>query len=99
MHWQYSQFIECTETSARSLFLGAVNGTHTAHRIRTLASGTKFVFLTEESSAGVVQEALPLRGPERFVLTTSYGEICPYQSTFVLDCKGFVSNGQDAKPP
>ncbi len=76
--------------------LPGLNGIDAAHRIRTLAPQAKIVFLTQESSPEVVQEALTL-GACGFVLKASYGRDLPLAIDAVSHCKKFVSDGLDSK--
>ncbi len=76
--------------------LPGLNGIDAAHRIRTLAPEAKIIFVTQESSTDVVDEALG-RGAWGFVLKASYGRDLPLAIDAVSRGRRFVSEGLDGR--
>jgi len=72
--------------------LPTVNGIEVARRIRKVAPQSRILFLTQESSADVVQEALSL-GAAGYVLKVRAGSELLAAVEAVLQGKQFVSSG------
>ena len=72
--------------------LPKLNGIEAARQIRKLSPGSKIIFLTQESSAGVIQEALRL-GPVGYVVKTFARSKLLTAVDAVLQGKRFVSCG------
>lgn len=71
--------------------LPSLNGIEVARRIRKLAPETKIIFLSQESSAEVVQEALGL-GASAFIVKTRAGsELLGAVEAVILE-KQFISS-------
>ena len=71
--------------------LPSLNGIEVARRIRKLAPETKIIFLSQESSAEVVQEALGL-GASAFIVKTRAGsELLAAVEAVILE-KQFISS-------
>jgi DNA-binding NarL/FixJ family response regulator len=71
--------------------LPCLNGIEVARRIRKLAPETKIIFLSQESSAEVVQEALGL-GASAFIVKTRAGsELLAAVEAVILE-KQFISS-------
>ncbi len=74
--------------------LPVLNGIDAARRIRALVPEAKIVFLTQETSPDVVQEALRL-GAWGFVLKASSARDLPLAIEALSHGKKFVSDGLD----
>jgi two-component system nitrate/nitrite response regulator NarL len=72
--------------------LPTLNGIEAARAIRKLSPQSKIIFLTQESSADVVQAALEL-GAKGYVLKTRAGSELFNAVDAVLEGKQFVSSG------
>jgi len=72
--------------------LPTLNGIEAARRIRKLAPKSKIIFLSQESSPEVVQEALNL-GAWGYVVKTRAASDLLAAVDAVLDCRHFVSFG------
>jgi DNA-binding NarL/FixJ family response regulator len=72
--------------------LPKMNGIEAAHVIREVAPNAKIVFLTQETSLEVVQEALSLGARGYVVKAQAHSELLGALEA-VLDGKRFVSNG------
>jgi DNA-binding NarL/FixJ family response regulator len=72
--------------------LPTLNGIEAARRIRKLAPECKIIFVTQEPSADVVQEALSL-GAAGYVLKAQAGNELPAAVEAVLQGKQFVGRG------
>jgi DNA-binding NarL/FixJ family response regulator len=77
--------------------LPTLNGIEAARRIRKLAPEAKIIFVTQESSADVVQEALSL-GAAGYVLKAKGGSELLAAVDAVLQGKQFVSSGLAGQP-
>jgi DNA-binding NarL/FixJ family response regulator len=73
--------------------LPSLNGIETARRIRKLVPESKIIFLSQESSADVVQEALSLGGRGYVTKTKADADLFAAVEA-VLEGKTFVSNLQ-----
>lgn len=73
------------------LMLPTLNGIEAARRIRKLSPTSKIIFVTQESSADVVQEALSL-GARGYVVKTDAGSELPAAVTAVLRGEQFVGS-------
>jgi DNA-binding NarL/FixJ family response regulator len=81
--------------------LPTLNGIAAARQIRKVAPQSKIIFVSQESSADVVEEALNL-GAWGYVLKTSAAIDLLHAIEAVLEGKQFVSHGcwgTDARPP
>jgi DNA-binding NarL/FixJ family response regulator len=74
------------------LGLPTLNGIEAARAIRKLSPQSKIIFLTQESSADVVQAALEL-GAKGYVLKTKAGSELLAAVDAVLEGKQFVGSG------
>ena len=72
--------------------LPALNGLEAARRIRKLAPESKIIFVTQESSADIVQEALRL-GASGYVLKTNAGKELLTAVEAVRQGKQFIGGG------
>jgi len=72
--------------------LPALNGLDAARRIRKLLPESKIIFVTQESSADIVQEALRL-GASGYVLKTNAGKELLTAVEAVRQGKRFIGNG------
>jgi DNA-binding NarL/FixJ family response regulator len=72
--------------------LPTLNGIEAARQIRELAAGSKIIFLSQESSADVVQEALSL-GAWGYIVKTKGGRDLLAAVDAVLEGRQFVSSG------
>jgi DNA-binding NarL/FixJ family response regulator len=72
--------------------LPMLNGLQAAREIRKLSPDSKIIFVSQESSAGVVQEALSL-GARGYVLKTRAASDLPAAVDAVLEGRQFVSSG------
>jgi len=72
--------------------LPALNGLEAARRIRKLAPESKIIFVTQESSADIVQEALRL-GASGYVLKTNAGKELLTAVETVRQGKQFIGGG------
>jgi len=77
--------------------LPILNGIEAARRIRTLSPESKILFVSQESSADVVQEALSL-GAAGYVLKVWAGSELLAAVEVVLQGKQFVSSGLAGQP-
>jgi DNA-binding NarL/FixJ family response regulator len=77
--------------------LPRMNGIEAARRIRTLSPESKILFVSQESSADVVQEALSL-GAAGYVLKAQAGPELLAAVDAVLQGKQFVSSGLAGQP-
>jgi DNA-binding NarL/FixJ family response regulator len=75
--------------------LPTLNGIEAARRIRKLAPESKILFVSQESSADVVQEALSL-GAAGYVLKAQDGLLAAVDA--VLQGKQYVSSGLASQP-
>jgi len=78
--------------------LPTFNGIEAARRIRKIAPQTKILFVSQESSAEVVQEALSL-GALGYVLKTHAGSELLAAVEAVLEGRRFVSSGLPTSGP
>ena len=76
--------------------LPKLNGLDAGRQIRQLAPNAQIVFLTQESSADVVQEAFAL-GARGYVIKVRAGKELLVAIETVLQGKLFVSNGFDGR--
>ena len=74
------------------LSLPKLNGIEAARRIRTLTPESKIIFLSQESSADVVQAALSF-GAQGYVVKIRAGSDLLAAVEAVLECRQFVSSG------
>ncbi len=72
--------------------LPSLNGLHAARRIRKLVPESKIIFVTQESSADIVQEALRL-GASGYVLKTNAGKELLTAVEAVRQGKQFIGDG------
>ena len=77
--------------------LPTLNGIEAARRIRRVAPKSRILFLTQESSSDVVQEALSL-GAAGYVLKIQAGSDLLAAMDAVLQGKQFVSSGVAGQP-
>ena len=78
--------------------LPSLNGLEAARRIRKLSTKSKILFLSQESSADVVQEALGMGAGGYVVKSYAAGELLPAVDT-VLKGKRFLSAGLTRHDP
>jgi DNA-binding NarL/FixJ family response regulator len=74
------------------LGLPKLNGIEAARQIRNVAPESKIIFLSQESSADIVQEALSV-GAQGYVMKTKARSDLPAAVEAVLDGGRFVSSG------
>ncbi len=72
--------------------LPSLSGIEAAHRIRTLAPNARIIFLTQESSLDIVEEALNL-GAWGYVIKSQSGRELPLAIDAVIRGTKFVSAG------
>jgi DNA-binding NarL/FixJ family response regulator len=77
--------------------LPTLNGIAVARRVRKLAPNAKIIFLSQESSADVVQEALS-SGAQGYVVKTRAGIDLLHAVEAVLEGRQFVSCGLQITP-
>lgn len=77
--------------------LPSLNGIEAGRRIRELCPKSKILFLSQESSADVVQEALTL-GALGFVVKTHAGSELLAAVAAVLEGRQFISRGLSGHP-
>jgi DNA-binding NarL/FixJ family response regulator len=73
--------------------LPSLNGIEVARQIRKLSPDSRIIFVSQESSADVIQEALN-SGARGYVVKTRTGTDLLTAVDAVLDGRQFVSNGQ-----
>jgi DNA-binding NarL/FixJ family response regulator len=78
--------------------LPALNGIEVARRIRTLAPDSKIIFVSQESSQDLVQEALNL-GAQGYVLKTGAASDLLAAVEAVLEGRQFVSKNLISRDP
>jgi DNA-binding NarL/FixJ family response regulator len=78
--------------------LPTLNGIEAARRIRNLSPQSKILFVSQESSADVIEAALTLGGMGYVVKTHAGGELLAAVEA-VLEGRQFVSNGLSPNPP
>jgi DNA-binding NarL/FixJ family response regulator len=77
--------------------LPGLNGIEAARRIRTIAANTKIVFLSQESSPEIVQEAFRL-GARGYILKTFFARDLATALRVVMDGEKFLSEELDGRP-
>jgi len=80
------------------LGLPSLNGIEAARRIRKLSPESKILFLSQESSADVIEEALSL-GAMGYVIKAHAGSELLVAMQVVREGRQFVSSGLSLRPP
>jgi DNA-binding NarL/FixJ family response regulator len=75
-----------------------LNGIEAARRIRKLSPQSKILFVSQESSADVIEEALSL-GAMGYVIKAHAGSELPVAMEAVRQGRQFVSSGASLEPP